>query len=139
MDSFTLRAGLATPHAQMRKDGAGPAGPKAGLNSVAETDFEEQMSELSEENQRLGQKVQEMERKLQVKDRENRELEAKLNAIDRKVAIESCGVGKGEGRGRRGVGRWRKGQGACWGATSCSQASDRAGDHSWVGVGRGKG
>ncbi|GFR44507.1 hypothetical protein Agub_g5772 [Astrephomene gubernaculifera] len=66
--------------------GGGGAGGKAGLNSVAETDFEEQMSELSEENHRLGQKVQEMERKLELKDKENRALEAKLNAIDQRVA-----------------------------------------------------
>lgn len=56
----------------LRKDGSAaggaPAGGKASLNSVAETDFEEQMSELSEENHRLGQKVQEMERKLELKD-----------------------------------------------------------------------
>lgn len=67
---------LRNPSCQMlRKDGpscaaGGPKGPGAAgaLNSVAETDFEEQMSELSEENHRLGQKVLEMERKLELKD-----------------------------------------------------------------------
>ncbi|PNW77668.1 hypothetical protein CHLRE_10g446450v5 [Chlamydomonas reinhardtii] len=91
----------------LRKDGSAaggaPAGGKASLNSVAETDFEEQMSELSEENHRLGQKVQEMERKLELKDQENRDLEAKLNAIDRKVsalaASREMGGGNGGGNG----------------------------------------
>ncbi|EFJ42707.1 hypothetical protein VOLCADRAFT_97137 [Volvox carteri f. nagariensis] len=55
----------------LRKESSVQSGPKAPvcLNSVAETDFEDQMSELSEENHRLGQKVQEMERKLELKDK----------------------------------------------------------------------
>ncbi|GIM02551.1 hypothetical protein Vretimale_7365 [Volvox reticuliferus] len=79
----------------LRKEVA-PPGQKAGLNSVAETDFEDQMSELSEENHRLGQKVQEMERKLELKDKENRALEAKLSAIDQKVAELASGGSGGE-------------------------------------------
>jgi hypothetical protein len=62
----------------LRKE-ASPAGAgKAGLNSVAETDFEDQMSELSDENHRLGQKVQEMERKLELKDKVGEREEAGL-------------------------------------------------------------
>ncbi|GLI63425.1 hypothetical protein VaNZ11_006395 [Volvox africanus] len=79
----------------LRKEVTAP-GQKAGLNSVAETDFEDQMSELSEENHRLGQKVQEMERKLELKDKENRALEAKLSSIDRRVAELASGGGGGE-------------------------------------------
>lgn len=77
------------------KDSAAAAaggGGKLCLNSVAETDFEEQMSELSDENQRLGAKVAEMERKLEMKDQENRQLEAKLQIIDRKMDLASDGV-----------------------------------------------
>ncbi|KXZ47531.1 hypothetical protein GPECTOR_34g690 [Gonium pectorale] len=82
----------------LRKEAAAPgsAAAKASLNSVAETDFEEQMSELSDENHRLGQKVLEMERKLELKDKENRALEAKLNAIDARVAkLAAAGSGGG--------------------------------------------
>ncbi|KAG2495444.1 hypothetical protein HYH03_006390 [Edaphochlamys debaryana] len=79
--------------------GGSGAGGKSGLNSVAETDFEEQMSELSDENHRLGQKVQEMERKLELKDKENRDLEAKLNAIDRRVAALASAAESSGGAG----------------------------------------
>jgi hypothetical protein len=45
--------------------GAEGAGGKLGLlGPVAETDFEEQIMELSDENQRLGKKIQDMEMKL---------------------------------------------------------------------------
>ncbi|GLC61812.1 hypothetical protein PLESTB_001805700 [Pleodorina starrii] len=79
----------------LRKEASVPV-QKGALNSVAETDFEDQMSELSEENHRLGQKVQEMERKLELKDEENRALEAKLSAIDRRVAELASGGEGGE-------------------------------------------
>lgn len=71
---------------------AAGAGPALGLNPVAETDFEEQMSELSDENHRLGQKIVDMEAKLELKAQENMQLEARLQAIDRKMDLASDGV-----------------------------------------------
>jgi len=75
------------------REGEGAAAAAAkGLISVAETDFEEQMQELSDENQRLGAKLADMERKLEIKDHENRMLEAKLNAMEIKMDANSDGV-----------------------------------------------
>lgn len=68
------------------------SGATPGLISVAETDFEEQMSELSEENQRLGAKLQDMERRLELKLHENQLLEAKLTAVERRLDVSSDGV-----------------------------------------------
>lgn len=59
----------------------GKQGVKQGLGAVAETDFEEQMSELSEENLRLGQRLAHMEVALEQRDSEVRRLHAKLNAL----------------------------------------------------------
>uniref|UniRef100_A0A7S0RU76 Response regulatory domain-containing protein n=1 Tax=Chlamydomonas leiostraca TaxID=1034604 RepID=A0A7S0RU76_9CHLO len=55
---------------------------KQGLGAVAETDFEEQMSELSEENQRLATRLQEMEARMASQERSYRQLQSKLRQLD---------------------------------------------------------
>ncbi|GAX80917.1 hypothetical protein CEUSTIGMA_g8352.t1 [Chlamydomonas eustigma] len=72
--------------------GHGAEGGKVVLGPVAETDFEEQIMELSDENQRLGKKIQDMEQKLLHKDDENRRLEQKLNKMEVRMDNESSGV-----------------------------------------------
>ncbi|KAG1663578.1 hypothetical protein FOA52_013198 [Chlamydomonas sp. UWO 241] len=76
--------------------GAGsPAGSSGGVGTallhtgqlvaVAETDFEQQITELSEENQKLDSKLQEMEWKLGLKDNENRVLAEKLGSLGQRM------------------------------------------------------
>eukprot|EP00798_Chlamydomonas_sp_ICE-L_P014652 gene14652-20686_t len=63
----------------------GPESGKAGLNSVAETDFEEQITDLSDENCHLGAKLKEMER-------QNKMLEVLLSQMNLKIDMNSLGV-----------------------------------------------
>ena len=88
--------------------------------AVAETDFEEQITELSDENYRLGLKIQDMEQVMTLKvgsgwdhfkngdceaqhsafadhirrlqENENRLLEEKLNKMEVRMYDEACGV-----------------------------------------------
>lgn len=62
------------------------------LIAVAETDFEQQITELSDENHKLDTKLQEMELNLEHKATENRLLNEKLNQLEIRMSKDSTGV-----------------------------------------------
>ncbi len=70
---------------QVNQSRQGPVDGKASLNSVAETDFEEQITDLSDENCRLGCKLEEMER-------QNKQLEELLSKMNLRIDSDSLGV-----------------------------------------------
>ncbi len=99
------------------------------LIAVAETDFEQQITELSDENHKLDTKLQEMELNLEHKATENRLLNEKLNQLEIRMSKDSSGVqgqlsvvasqvrregGGWEGGGRGGERAWVC---RCWGRT----------------------
>ena len=73
--------------------GSGSLRPGGGrLIAVAETDFEQQITDLSDENQRLGNKLSELEQRLERKVLENTLLMEKLSAMECRLSAESKGV-----------------------------------------------
>eukprot|EP00798_Chlamydomonas_sp_ICE-L_P025644 gene25644-11308_t len=71
--------------ADMMSGQAVPAAGNAGLISVAETDFEEQITELNDENSRLGARIKEMEAR-------NMVLKQELSVMDTKIDRNSRGA-----------------------------------------------